>query len=99
MQNPLTFRVEALIGSIFIIAFAGFMIGIVLVNVKNADSEAAFLNVPNASVKLVSDPERQQMEDWLKSGNIEIPKGRSTTRYLLQTYPDRPWLSQPMQSQ
>lgn len=91
MKNPLTFRIESGLGAIFIIAFAGFFIGLFFVFTKNFDSELSVSNSSSASV-YGSPQERTQADAWIKQNHITgIPSGPMRMRYLIDKYPDRPW--------
>lgn len=89
MHNPLTFRVESWLGSVMLAAFAGFLVGLLWLSIRNFGSEADILNASRAQVHIISTRERELIARWAKD------QGLSTTqikyRELINQYPDRPW--------
>lgn len=92
MTNPLTMQVESRMGAIFIFVLAVFMAGILFVVIKNYDSDQIILDASVTQVKSMSSTERQLIAQWVNDNNITIPDGKGY-HYLVQQYPNRPWLN------
>ena len=92
MKNFATFRVESWLGSLFILAFASFFVGLLFVSMKNYDSELTSNNSAIASA-YGSPRERSVMNQWAEKNNINAPLGPNRVRWFLSNYPDRPWLN------
>lgn len=95
MRNPLTFRVESVVGALMILAISGFFVGLFYANARNFDSELMTLNPETKtwiSAAKSSSEERKQMLDWVQKNDIELPLSGDQIRYLMVKYPERPWL-------
>lgn len=68
------------------------MAGILFVAIKNYDSDQIVLDATATQVKSMSSTERQLIAQWANGNNIPIPDGKGY-RYLVQEYPNRPWLN------
>ena len=93
MKNPLTFHVESSLGAVFISLLAMFFIGLMLVAVKNFESDLDIMSTTNTntSIKTASPTELAMVREWVATNNIELKEGQGY-RYLLRKYPSRPWL-------
>lgn len=94
MKNPLSLRVESVVGSIFVLLFTGFMLSLFFIIKKNAETEMDLLNVSQISIKSISPQERYLIIQWAEEKNITLPSDKSKIRFLIHKYPDRPWFSQ-----
>lgn len=75
-------------------AFAGFFVGLFFIFMKNFDSELS-LNTSDMSyisTLQISKEERVKMTEWIMKNRIEIPQDDLRASYLINKYPDRPWL-------
>ncbi len=91
MRSPLTFRIESAVGSIFVLIFTAFMIGLFFIANKNFESELDILSIANPTAKTYAKRETILINKWVEENKILIPSGKSRIRYLLEQYPDRPW--------
>ena len=85
-------QVESRLGALFVSLVAIFMAGILFVAIKNYDSDQIVLDATATQVKSMSSTERQISAVWIKDNNIPLPDGKGY-RYLVQEYPNRPWLN------
>ena len=94
MKNPLTFRVESWLGSVFVLAFSAFLVGIFVLAVRNFGFDAEILASSNSGVKFrtVSAEEKVLIDNWLTRTNPGIPASEIGYRYLIKKYPDNPWV-------
>lgn len=92
MSNPLTTQIESKMGMMFIGVTALFMAGVLFIAIKNYDSDQIVLDASVTQVKTMTSTERQLIAQWVQGNNIQIPQGKGYN-YLVQTYPDRPWLN------
>lgn len=78
-------------GSAFMFLLAGFMVGLFFIAFKNFNSDVDVLDSTQTRLKTISPVERELIDEWLKSGAVEVPPG---TRYrtILKDYPSKPWL-------
>lgn len=79
-------------GAVFISLLAIFFTGVLFVAIKNYESDQIVLDASVTQVKSMSSTERQIIAQWIKDNNIPVPDGQGY-RYLIQEYPNRPWLS------
>jgi hypothetical protein len=91
MSNPLTMQVESRLGAVFVVCFAIFLSGVLFIAIKNFDSDQIALGAETTQVKTMSSTERQLIAQWITDNNITLPDGKGY-RYLIEQYPDRPWL-------
>lgn len=82
-------------GAVFMALLGAFFISLLFVTIKNAQTDIDIMSATNSQVKSrsVSGAELGLMQEWIGDNNIQIPEGQSY-RYILRTYPDRPWLMQ-----
>lgn len=85
-------QVESRMGAVFISLMVIFFAGIIFIAIKNYDSDQIVLDASVVQVKSMSSTERQLIALWVKDNNIPIPDGKGY-HYLVQEYPDRPWLN------
>ncbi|MBI2063734.1 MAG: hypothetical protein HYT65_01940 [Candidatus Yanofskybacteria bacterium] len=93
MRNPLTFRIESWIGSIFVLAFSAFLVGIFFLAVRNFGLDADILASSNSKVRLkaISIEEKVLIDNWIVKNNPGISASEIGYRYLIKKYPDKPW--------
>lgn len=92
MRNFLTFKIESVLGAVFIVAFAGFFIGLFFIFMRNYDSDLSTANSVSSVAFYGLPQERILVKEWIKQNNIrDVPAGPTRMRYLINKYPDRPW--------
>ncbi|MEK7151536.1 MAG: hypothetical protein AAB784_02400 [Patescibacteria group bacterium] len=93
MRNPLTFQVESWVGSLLVLIFSVFLVGIFLIAMKNFNSDTEILNSSGAGLKfkIVSIQEKVLIDSWLAKNNTGISVEDVGYRYLIKKYPDKPW--------
>jgi hypothetical protein len=91
MTNPLTMQVESRIGAVFIGLLALFLAGVLYIAIQNYGSDQIALDASVTQIKSMSSTERQLIAIWIRDNNIELPEGKGY-HYVVQQYPDRPWL-------
>ena len=92
IKNFLTFKVESILGGIFIVAIAGFFIGYMFISVKNFDTDVSLMNSDGVSVKNVTDTERALIDMWVRENHVTLPPDLGY-RYIIKEYPSKPWLN------
>jgi len=94
MKNFLTSTVESVFGIIFIVVVTGFFVGVIFIAVKNFNSDIAIAEAQSGDVELkyVSQTERELINTWIADNNMTFPEGKGY-RYIIKTYPDKPWLA------
>jgi len=94
LRNPLTFQVESWVGSLLVLAFAVFLVGIFFVALKNFNSEAEILASPSGvNFKKISLEEKKLIDNWLNKTKPDITVNDVGYRYIIKTYPEKPWVS------
>jgi hypothetical protein len=93
MQNPLTMEIETRMGMIFLGLVSIFLAGVMLIAIKNYNSDQIVLDASITQVKAMSSTERQLIAAWLVENQITLPEGKGYN-YVVQQYPGRPWLLQ-----
>ena len=88
----MTMQVESGIGATFIVLLAAFFVGILFIAIKNFNSDTTILGASQTQVVTMSNTERQEIGQWVTANNIVIPPGKGYN-YVIQQYPDRPWLT------
>ena len=91
MKNFLTFQTESYVGAIFIVLFSSFLLGLFFLALHGFNSDLDIAGDNQTRVLHISDTQRQLMDDWVRENNIQVPPGEGY-RYLLKTYPSKPWL-------
>ena len=91
MKNLVTFKVESILGATFISVLSIFFVSILFIEMKNFNSDTDIMAIDTSSIKFISSTERIEIQNWVRSNNIKIPSGQGY-RYVLRTYPDKPWL-------
>ncbi len=84
-------QVESKIGAIFLVLLSAFLVGVMFVVLKNANSDSIVLAANETQVKTMSSTERQLIANWIKENNIELPEGEGY-RSIERKYPEKPWL-------
>lgn len=90
MKNILTFHIESWLGAVFVLGLAGFFIGFLFITMRNFNSDMS-MSLQQNTIKIISPTERELMEKWMSDNGIKIPEGKSYL-YLIQSYPNKPWL-------
>lgn len=93
MKNPLTFKVESWLGSVVVLAVSVFLVGWFLIAVKNFNSDNEILNSSITKLKTVSPEEKSLIDQWLRQDNVGISASEVGYRYIIQKFPDKPWLA------
>jgi len=93
MRNPLALKVESRVGMVLVFLFSAFLVGFFLIAVKNLGSDTDILNATGTSLKIVSPEERLLIDQWLKQENIGLSVKEVGYRYIIQKFPDKPWLA------
>ncbi len=93
MRNPLTFKIESWFGSVIVLIFSAFLVGWFLIAVRNFNSDAEILNVSGAKLRTVSPEEKSLIDQWLRQDNVGISASEVGYRYIIQKFPDKPWLA------
>ncbi len=91
MKNILTFKVESALGVVFISMLSVFFVSILFIEIKNFNSDSDVFDSTSPSIKFVSPAERAQIQQWVIDNHIHLLAGQGF-RYLIKTYPDKPWL-------
>jgi hypothetical protein len=91
MKNFLTFKVESYMGAFFVVALGTFFIILFFLLRQSFEADVDVINANNAKVKFVSVPERNLIDEWAAQNNILIPESASRYRYIINTYPNKPW--------
>ncbi len=84
-------QVESKLGAIFLVLLSAFLVGVMFVVMKNANSDTIVLAANEVQVKTMSSTERQLIANWIKENNIDLPDGQGY-RYIERKYPEKPWL-------
>ncbi len=92
MKLGLTMQVESWLGAALLVIVTCFMIGVLFVAISNYDSDTIELNASQTRVRTITSTERQIIARWVNDTHTVVPEGKGY-RYLVQQYPDRPWLS------
>lgn len=91
MKNPLSLKVESLLGSIFVLTLSAFFVGLMLIAVKNFNSDNEILGMSNSKIRLISIQERKLIDEWLVRNNIGLSAQEVGYRYIVRKYPAKPW--------
>lgn len=94
MKNPLVVRVESWVGSIIILVFSAFLVGLFMIAVKNFGSDAEILSSSGNNLRTVSAEERMLIDDWLVKSDPGLSVKEVGYRYLIRKFPDKPWAGQ-----
>ena len=92
MRNPLTFRIESWLGSVLVLAFAAFFVGIFVIAVKNFGSDTETLSSYAVKLRTISSEEKALIDTWIAREASDISIKDVGYRFILQKYPDKPWL-------
>ncbi len=74
-----------------IVLFSAFLLGFFFLAVRGFGDDLEMSGDNQTQLLHISDTQRQLMDDWVMENNIQIPPGEGY-RYLLRTYPSKPWL-------
>lgn len=91
MKNILTFHIESWLGAVYVLLVAAFLVGLFLIAMKNFNSDNEILNASGSSLKTISSVERQAIDSWLVE-NSKLSTKEVGYRFIIQKYPDKPWL-------
>jgi len=94
MKNPLTFRIESWVGAVLVLGFSAFFVGLFVVALQNYSSDLDILNSSGAKVRTISPQEKALIDKWLTKSDIGISVQEVGYRYILQNFPNRPWLTE-----
>jgi hypothetical protein len=93
MKNPLTFKIESWLGSVIVLIVSAFLVGWFLIAVRNFNSDTEILNSSITKLRTVSPEEKSSIDQWLQQDNIGISASEVGYRYIIQKFPDKPWLT------
>ncbi len=93
MKNPLTFKIESWLGLVIVLIISIFLVGWFLIAVRNFNSDTEILNSSITKLKIVSPEEKSLIDQWLQQDNIGISASEVGYRYIIQKFPDKPWLA------
>lgn len=91
MTSSITMQVESRMGAVFVVLLSVFLSGALFIAIKNYDSDQIALDASATQIKSMSSTERQIIAGWIRDNDIVLPDGKGY-KYLVQEYPDRPWL-------
>lgn len=94
MRNPLAFKIESWLGAIIVLVVSAFLVGWFLIAVRNFNSDTEILNSSSAKLRTVSPEEKLLIDQWLQQDNIGISASEVGYRYIIQKFPDKPWLAE-----
>lgn len=80
-------------GAMFVLLLSGFLFGFLYIAVRNFNSDLEIIGAGAAEVRGISATQRQLIDRWVSENDIRIPEGQGY-RWLLRTYPSKPWLFQ-----
>lgn len=96
MQNPLTFVVESSLGAFFISLSAIFCIALLYISITNFNSDVEILSSDQNRVignaRFITPSEKILINTWANENGVKAPSGRSFYKYMLEKYPEKPWL-------
>jgi hypothetical protein len=92
-KNPITYKVESYMGASYACLLAAFFGSLIIIAVKNFETDIDIMSATSNTNKVshVSETERTLIEEWVDRNDVLIPEGKGY-RYLINEYPDRPWL-------
>ncbi len=93
MESFSTWKLESILGAILVVLVAGFFVTKIFAVLSDFNTEVEIQTNDQVVVKGIPETERKLIEAWVHDNNIEVPPGKGY-RYLIQTYPDKPWLNQ-----
>ena len=93
MKNPLTLKIESWLGLVIVLIISIFLVGWFLIAVRNFNSDTEILNSSITKLKIVSPEEKSLIDQWLQQDNIGISASEVGYRYIIQKFPDKPWLA------
>ena len=93
MKNPLTATVESYMVSVMVLLFSIFLIGLLLLAIKNFNTDNAIISeaVNRSLIKTISPQERVLIDDWIMENDINLSVREVGYRYIVETFPDKPW--------
>lgn len=92
MKNPLTFKVEAWLGILFVVGVSVFLVVSFWTMVKNASSEADTINYAGVKLNTVSPEEKVMIDQWLTEHENLGVTAADGYRNIIRKFPDRPWI-------
>jgi len=93
MRNPLSVRIETWLGGVMILAISASLVGFFIIAVKNFNSDVDILNATGVQVRNISPQEKQMIDQWLEENNTGISVQDVGYKYILNKFPNRPWIS------
>ncbi len=92
MKNPLTVTIESSMAAIMVLLFSVFLIGLLLVAVKNFNTETEVLSAQDYNIlRTVSPQERSLINEWLESSDVGLSVEDVGYRFIIKNFPDKPW--------
>ena len=92
MRNVIRFQVESYLGAAFMAALTIFVVGFLFTSMKAFNADIDILSNQEAKIKIISLGEKNLINEWASQNDINIPDGKPRYRYILENYPERPWL-------
>ncbi len=92
MKNQLTIRIETWLGIVLVLAISASLVGFFIIAVRNFNSDVDILNATSAQVRIVSPQEKALIDQWLKDNNTGISAADVGYKYILNKFPDKPWI-------
>ena len=80
-------------GAVFVLLVSSFVSGFLYIAIRNFDSDLEIIGTGTAEVRSISATQRELIDAWVRENGTEIPEGKGY-RWLLKTYPSKPWLLQ-----
>ena len=76
-----------------ILAISASLVGFFIIAVKNFNSDVDILNATGVQVRNISPQEKQMIDQWLEENNTGISVQDVGYKYILNKFPNRPWIS------
>lgn len=86
-------KINSWVGGVIIVGFSAFLVGFFILAVRNFNSDVDVLSSTGAQIKTISPQEKFLIDQWLQDNAPGISAQDVGYRYILQKYPERPWLS------
>lgn len=92
MRDPLSFKIETVLGSIVVLAVASFFVGYFLISIKNFSTDIDTMSATAPVIKdIIPHKEVEAMRNWLDKNDPELVK--ASYRQAVSKYPEKPWLT------
>lgn len=92
-MNWSTFRVEAGWGSLIVLLVSAFAVTKLYSAIIDFSMEVDIQSTNIAQLKTIPESQRVLIAQWIRENSIEVPTGKGY-RYIINTYPEKPWLDQ-----